>query len=315
MPRQTPADIAIDPSSATPLYQQIAEAIRSLIESGELAPGDALAPLRDAAERWGVNLHTVRHAYTALSREGLIETHRGARGTRVAARARLARRDAATELNREIDRLIADATAQGVSASELLQRVEARLRAAGEDRPVVYVVECSAWQCEAHAREIAAAFDVDARAWPIDDGEPPADGAIVATYFHYNDIRGMWPHRLRDVHFVTITPRADLIEMCVQMGAERLVVIEEDEPTARNVAADVSALSGADRWEIDTLVASDAAEAVAALGEGEVALLAPRVWASLPEGAQASGAAVEVVYVLDGAELDALGASMQWSEV
>src|SRR5210317_255717 len=74
----------IDPNAPTPLYLQIAEAIRERIRRGELASGESLEPLREAARTWNVNLHTVRHAYTALAREGLVET-RGTRGTRVAA--------------------------------------------------------------------------------------------------------------------------------------------------------------------------------------------------------------------------------------
>ena len=79
------AQPAIDPSSPIPLYHQIAEALRSRIESCELAEGEVLEPLREAAAQFGVNLHTVRHAYAELARQGLVETRR-ARGTVVRAR-------------------------------------------------------------------------------------------------------------------------------------------------------------------------------------------------------------------------------------
>ena len=57
----------IDSGSPIPLYHQIAEAIRQQIENGDLSRGDALAPLREAAQFWGVNLHTVRHAMETLT--------------------------------------------------------------------------------------------------------------------------------------------------------------------------------------------------------------------------------------------------------
>ena len=60
---------SFDPQSPVPLYHQIAEALRARMERGELRAGDALEPMRQAAERFGVNLHTVRHAYTALARD------------------------------------------------------------------------------------------------------------------------------------------------------------------------------------------------------------------------------------------------------
>jgi len=74
-------DLEIDPQSPVPLYHQIAEALRVSIEAGTLAPGDALQPMREAAERWGVAIHTVRHAYAALAREGLVKPAEGARHT------------------------------------------------------------------------------------------------------------------------------------------------------------------------------------------------------------------------------------------
>ena len=70
--------LKVDPESPVPLYHQIAEGLRAAIEAGALAPGDALDPMRQAAETWGVNIHTVRHAYAALAREGLIEVTQAA---------------------------------------------------------------------------------------------------------------------------------------------------------------------------------------------------------------------------------------------
>ena len=64
----------LDPASPLPLYHQLAEGIRYQIATGVLEPGAALPSLRDAARRWGVNLHTVRHAYASLAAEGLVRT-------------------------------------------------------------------------------------------------------------------------------------------------------------------------------------------------------------------------------------------------
>ncbi|MCH7591764.1 MAG: hypothetical protein IH989_03135 [Planctomycetes bacterium] len=41
--------------------------------------GDALTPLREAARNVGVNVHTGRHAYTALARKGLVDAGYGGR--------------------------------------------------------------------------------------------------------------------------------------------------------------------------------------------------------------------------------------------
>jgi regulatory GntR family protein len=73
---------SLDPASPVPLYHQLAEALRYRIATGALAPGTALPPLRAAARQWGVNLHTVRHAYAALASLGLVRT-RAPHGTLV----------------------------------------------------------------------------------------------------------------------------------------------------------------------------------------------------------------------------------------
>jgi molybdate-binding protein/DNA-binding transcriptional regulator YhcF (GntR family) len=65
------------------VYLEIAEAVRRLIVSGELAVGERLPSVRDMAERWKCTPNTVSRAYAYLAREGLVSAHRGG-GTRVA---------------------------------------------------------------------------------------------------------------------------------------------------------------------------------------------------------------------------------------
>ena len=70
------------PTGESFVYLEIAEAIRRLIVSGELQPGDRLPSVRAMAERWGCTPNTVSRGYALLSREGLVVGHRGG-GTRV----------------------------------------------------------------------------------------------------------------------------------------------------------------------------------------------------------------------------------------
>jgi len=67
------------------VYLEIAEAIRRLVFSGELQPGERLPSVRAMAQRWKCTPNTVARAYSQLSREGLLSAHRGG-GTRVALR-------------------------------------------------------------------------------------------------------------------------------------------------------------------------------------------------------------------------------------
>lgn len=76
----------IDPTSAEPLFAQLASQVRVAVLHDELRPGTRLPAARDLAASLDINLHTVLRAYQDLRDEGLIELRRG-RGAVVAQRA------------------------------------------------------------------------------------------------------------------------------------------------------------------------------------------------------------------------------------
>jgi GntR family transcriptional regulator len=67
----------IDPSSAVPLHEQVAAAIRRAIADGEVLSGERLPPARDLAAVLGVNANTVFRGLRTLRDEGLVEFRRG----------------------------------------------------------------------------------------------------------------------------------------------------------------------------------------------------------------------------------------------
>lgn len=54
-----------------PVYEQVADALREAILSGELEPGSPLPPERDLSERFNVGRTTIREALRALQTKGL----------------------------------------------------------------------------------------------------------------------------------------------------------------------------------------------------------------------------------------------------
>jgi hypothetical protein len=96
-------------------------------------------------------------------------------------------------------------------------------------------------------------------------------------------------------------------------GRLRLIVLERDGETAEAVAGDVSAALGALDVLVEPRVGPVTARTLAGLGRGELALLAPRVWAALDGELRAHERALEVRYVLAPAELAALGRDLGWA--
>ncbi|HNY37900.1 MAG TPA: GntR family transcriptional regulator, partial [Petrotogaceae bacterium] len=58
--------ININRTLGTPIYQQIVEKMRELIDNGDLRPGEKLPSTRELAEKLGVNRSTVYLAYEEL---------------------------------------------------------------------------------------------------------------------------------------------------------------------------------------------------------------------------------------------------------
>jgi DNA-binding transcriptional regulator YhcF (GntR family) len=77
--------IRLDPTRPSPLFEQLASAVRAAIIDGRVIGGERLPAARQLASSLGVNMHTVLRAYRVLRDEGLIELHRG-RGAVVAVR-------------------------------------------------------------------------------------------------------------------------------------------------------------------------------------------------------------------------------------
>jgi GntR family transcriptional regulator len=60
-----------------PMYQQIADDLRTQIESGELAPGDQLPTEMELRDRYSSSRNTIRDAIKQLTSQSLVETRPG----------------------------------------------------------------------------------------------------------------------------------------------------------------------------------------------------------------------------------------------
>ncbi|WP_163542961.1 GntR family transcriptional regulator [Occultella kanbiaonis] len=106
--------ITVDPTSAVPLFDQIATAVRLAVVRGELSAGERLPAARELAESLDLNVHTVLHAYRTLRDEGLLEVRRG-RGATVSTTGGRDFRD----LRAALDTLVAEGDRLGLTRQAL----------------------------------------------------------------------------------------------------------------------------------------------------------------------------------------------------
>ena len=114
----------VDPDDPTPLYAQLDRGIRAAIAAERLKIGDRLPTVRQLAVEMRINANTVAKVYAELERAGVLATQRGI-GTFVRENptppASVTRRDRDRELRPLVDRLLADASAIGISVHEVVQ--------------------------------------------------------------------------------------------------------------------------------------------------------------------------------------------------
>ncbi len=121
----------VDPSSPVPLYAQLEHAIRAAIAAGVLRRGERLPTVRQLAVELRVNANTVARVYAELERAGVLATQRGV-GTRVKDPTAIAKsgRERERALRSIADRTLAEASAVGIPAAEVIRHLQQRSREA-----------------------------------------------------------------------------------------------------------------------------------------------------------------------------------------
>lgn len=113
-------NLSVKDSAGAPLYQQIYDGVSRAVITGELAPGEALPPIRTAAEELRVSVISVKRAWEELERDGFIITAVG-RGSFVAELS-------AEELSAKRRRLMEERLAEGVAFCKAIGASEDEIR-------------------------------------------------------------------------------------------------------------------------------------------------------------------------------------------
>jgi GntR family transcriptional regulator len=123
--------LRVDLSSAEPLFEQIAFAVKEAVARGELGSGDKLPSVRELAQELSINPNTVVRAYEALERDGVVTRRQGA-GCFVTGRgSALNGRERRRQLTELATRTVTEGYHLGFSPEEITAAIEealARLR-------------------------------------------------------------------------------------------------------------------------------------------------------------------------------------------
>jgi GntR family transcriptional regulator len=123
-PDRTPPTFMLDMATGVPAYRQVIDQILGAIASGTLRGGDQLPTVRQAAVDLSINPNTVVRAYRELEIRGVLTTQQGI-GTFITTEP--VRADEAVR-QRQLDQLVSDVLARagavGVTADELLTRLQ-----------------------------------------------------------------------------------------------------------------------------------------------------------------------------------------------
>lgn len=117
--------VVVDENDRRPIYQQVADGIKSLIATGALREGAQLPPVRQLASDLGVNLNTIATAYRELQAEGLINVRHGS-GAVVASRK--ATEKSADELRKPLRTALTQLVLAGLPRAEIMNIVAEEMR-------------------------------------------------------------------------------------------------------------------------------------------------------------------------------------------
>lgn len=122
--------IRINYKSGKPAYLQVVEQVQAAVAGRTLRAGDQLPSIRELAEQLRINRNTVAKAYSELEHLGVTSTRQGL-GVFIAepgAGAHLTAAARAAMTHETIDAAIIQARHLGLSDSEFLRQIEARLK-------------------------------------------------------------------------------------------------------------------------------------------------------------------------------------------
>ncbi len=303
----------VDPSLEIPLFVQIATQIRSRIASGDLRGGDVLPSLRDGADEWNVNLHTVRRAYESLGEEGLVETRPRSRA-RIVETAPERTSGFQGDMEHYFRWIRQTAYSRfALNDAELVRHLSASTFRA-EKAPTIWVLECSASMTESLAWQIRNIFYRDVQPWPVHLAEDVPFGDYLTTLFHYQEVNSVLAKRGAQTDSFTVHLEfQNLLRLRNALDPEdpRLIVCGIDCITSRAIASDIETSLPGGTHIISRVTTHPVRLIDTAPGDIPV-LVSPQNWDRLPETYRRLDRVFPLAVEVDSDDIKRIGNRLGW---
>ncbi|ACL70296.1 GntR family transcriptional regulator [Halothermothrix orenii] len=214
--------IKVDRESAVPIYVQIKNQIKTMVERGILSRGDRLPPERELAEELKVSRNRVSTAYKELEAEGIVSSQQG-KGTFIAGKVSGVREPSRKDkLLKIIDLAMEEAIGLGFSLDDFLTIAYVRAKEKEEmlSKIKVAFIECN--QEQLSALMVDAGLDPGIACIPVligDLRENPQKTRkildrvemIVTTPFHLQEVEEFVSGMDKEVIDMNLEPKMDTI--------------------------------------------------------------------------------------------------------
>jgi|SRR5690554_1852270 len=208
--------------SGIPLYIQVKNMIKDLIEKNVWGAGTKIPTERKLAEQLKVSRNTVSMAFQELESEGILVCQQG-RGTFVAESDEAVRRESRKErLLKIIDIAMEEATTMGFSIDDFMAITHVRAREKRDilSRVNIILIECNREQVEFFAKELAHSVGVIIQPILLGDLETNPEqflgtirkaDIIITTLFHLQSVKEIVGDIGTEIIALALSPLLDSI--------------------------------------------------------------------------------------------------------
>lgn len=226
----------LDKDSKIPLYVQVKDNIRRLINEGIWKHGMKIPTERELSKELNVSRNTISVAYQELVSEGILFCQQG-RGTFVAEADEALKKESRKErLMKVVDLCLDEGLSLGFKIDEILAIMHVRAR---EKKDIltsvkVFFIECNKEQVEYISKQLSQALSIIVEPVLLDEIlNNPSQYAVISekadilvtTFFHFEQIKSLPISQNTELIPIALSPHLESIVKIARLPAEQKVAL------------------------------------------------------------------------------------------